>query len=152
MLCGCCSVCVPLLFMYVCTKRDDSRFGEGAAIDAVAGRGGEAPGRRVARRQAHHERMRDASALGKRPRATRSFRRRTTRSRWRAPSTCWTAWRRWARTLPNYTLLRSKETKAKRREKKRTPHHHKVTRKRKETAQTARHRRGLARAVLINSL
>ena len=40
------------------------------------------------------------SALGKRPRATRSFRRRTTRSRWRAPPSCWTAWRKWARTTP----------------------------------------------------
>ena len=25
---------------------------------------------------------------------------RTTRSRWRAPPSCWTAWRRWARTTP----------------------------------------------------
>ena len=83
------------------------------SIDAVAGRGGEAHGRAPAWRVGRPTTSGCAtSALGKRPRATRSFRRRTTPSRWRAPSTCWDSV---AEVGPNYTLLRSKETKAMRR-------------------------------------
>ena len=70
------------------------------SIDAVAGRGGETHGRRRGASAGATTSGCVTSALGRRPRATRSFRRRTTRSRWQAPPTCWTAWRRWARITP----------------------------------------------------
>ena len=124
-------------------------------IDAVAGRGGEgrhtgAAGRRrgrVARRQAHHERMRDERA------------REAAAGNAELPpeddavdmASAVHVLDSVAEVGPNYTLA-AQQARRRRRSggKKSAPHT--TTRKRKETAQTARHRRGLARAVLINSL
>ena len=105
--------------MYVTVET--TRFGEVASgrtldsIDAVAGRGGEAHGRSVARRQAHHERMRDERA---REAAAGDAELPPEDDAVEMASAvhvldCV------AEVGPNYTLLRSKETKAKRQKRKR---------------------------------
>ena len=90
------------------------------SIDAVAGRGGEAHGRRrgasAGPPRADARRARSGSGRG---RGGASAGGRPTRSRWRAPSTCWTACV--GEVGRNYTLLRSKETKAKRRKRNTLP-------------------------------